>query len=116
MMPLPEDPYIVMVILMVIIALVSVTANVMKIWKMGKKSPSVEELLKQHVLKVEHERDVAALRADFLGRCAELKIENSEQWKVVNAERATIRRNMEDINRALGQIEGKLDMIRGAAR
>jgi hypothetical protein len=95
-----EDTQSTVITLVVLAWIVQVVGQVVGIVRGSKRSPSIDQELAAFVKRAEHERDLA-----------EIKLEHVELWRVINGERTTIRKTIEDINRALGRIEGRLEHL-----
>lgn len=89
------------IILVVAAFILNFADKVVSLVRGGKRSPSIDQELQAYIKRVEHERDLA-----------EVKAEHVEIWRVINGERTTMRKTIEDINRSLGRIEGKLENLK----
>jgi hypothetical protein len=95
-----EDPSTTVIVFAVLAFIVSAGKNLLDIIRGGKRNPSIDQELQAYIKRAEHERDLA-----------EVKAEHVEIWRVINGERTTMRKTIEDINRALGRIEGRLEHL-----
>ncbi|MDA3872454.1 MAG: hypothetical protein PF795_00645 [Kiritimatiellae bacterium] len=107
---MPNDPATITVLL-VIFALVTVAEKLSSMVATWIRKPSFDKQMSKYVLKLEHERDAATMKADYLEKVAALKKENDSQWQRINGESITNAQCFRDIERSLGKIEGFIEQI-----
>lgn len=95
-----DNPSTTVVVFLVLMSIVSVIKQVVDIIRGGRRQPSVDQELQAYARRVEVEKSLA-----------DVKAEQVEIWRVINGERTTMRRTIEEINRALGRIEGEIKSL-----
>ena len=61
----------------------------------------------------EHEKDISGLDDDVVGLYKGIREVGKEITDTINSKHSSVRKSLDDINKRLGRVEGKVDMLNG---
>lgn len=92
-----------------VLVVIGAVAQIAVAYRAFRRSPSIDRELGLYITRSDHAEEIGHLAQAVASERAERREEVDKIWQVVNGHKAGTERMFQDIMRALGKIEGKLE-------